>query len=89
MDQVDRYSPPPNPAKVTDTRAKDYIKRFGKTSWELDALEPQVLADLISTNIERYIDWHLWGVVAEQEAEVETILQRLSDNWPQIKANYL
>lgn len=30
MDQVRQYRPPPNPAKITDSRAKSYIKQFGK-----------------------------------------------------------
>ena len=47
MPQIERYNPPPNPAKVTDTRAKAYIAEFGNESWELDALEPRVIADLI------------------------------------------
>lgn len=46
MDQIKLYGPPPNPAKVTDSRAKDYIAEFGDESWELDALEPSVLEDL-------------------------------------------
>ncbi len=47
MVQVKRYNPPPNPAKVTDSRFADYQKKFGDESWELDALEPRVLVDLI------------------------------------------
>ncbi len=31
-DQVTRYNPPPNPAKVTDPRAKAYIAEFGRPS---------------------------------------------------------
>ena len=49
MDQIDQYQPPPNPAKVTDSRAEGYIAEFGTESWELDALEPTVLAALIQT----------------------------------------
>jgi len=45
MDQVRQYSPPPNPAKITDSRASKYIKEFGNESWELDALEPSLIVD--------------------------------------------
>jgi hypothetical protein len=48
MDQVQRYNPPPTPTKITDSRAGDYIRKHGQTSWELDALQPQVLDKLIS-----------------------------------------
>ena len=46
-DQIDQYNPPPNPAKLTDSRCRVYINRHGSESWELDALEPQVIHSLI------------------------------------------
>ena len=42
--QIKKYNPPPNPAKITDPRASWYLDKFGKTSWEVDALTPQVLS---------------------------------------------
>ena len=56
MPQIEQYNPPPNPAKVTDTRAGSYIKQYGISSWELDALEPHILDELISKNILQYLD---------------------------------
>lgn len=47
MPQVRQYNPPPNPAKLTDCRANGYIAEYGDESWELDALDPDVIADLI------------------------------------------
>lgn len=47
MDQIELYNPPKNPAKLSDTRAKGYIEKFGSSSYELDALEPRVIRDLI------------------------------------------
>jgi len=46
-DQVEQFRPPPNPAKLTDPRAKEYIAEHGDVSWELDALEPAYLEKLI------------------------------------------
>ncbi len=89
MDQVDQYSPPPNPAKITDSRAKEYIKRFGKTSWELDALEPQVMATMIEETIHQYIDWDEWEFVAEKEKDIKDMLGKLHKNWDSIKSNNL
>jgi hypothetical protein len=51
MDQVRQYNPPPNPAKLTDSRVGPYIEEFGDESWELDALEPRVMTDLIETAV--------------------------------------
>jgi len=56
MDQIRRYNPPPNPAKITDSRAKEYIEKYGDQSWELDALEPQVLIALIEKHIKALRD---------------------------------
>lgn len=47
MDQIKKFNPPENPAKITDSRAKGYISRFGHSSWELDAIEPKELAKLV------------------------------------------
>lgn len=69
MDQVKIYKPPPNPAKVTDSRADKYIKKFGDQSWELDALEPATLEDLIVSKIGYYKDVDLWAEMVEQEKE--------------------
>jgi len=86
-DQVDEFNPPPNPAKITDSRAKGYIKRFGRTSWELDALEPQFMSDLITNHINNYIDQDLWAQVREQQREVEDSLRGVYQHWDVIKEN--
>jgi hypothetical protein len=56
MDQINQYGPPPNPAKTTDSRFEDYQREYGDDSWELDALEPQVLADLVRSSVEGVMD---------------------------------
>ncbi len=56
MDQVQKYNPPPNPAKQTDSRFRQYMEEHGDESWELDALEPNVLISLIQTNIKSVMD---------------------------------
>lgn len=85
-DQVDHYNPPPNPAKITDSRAEDYIRRHGRVSWELDALEPRVLEDLIAKTIEREIDPDPWAAAQELEAKNVETLKKLGAKWPEILA---
>lgn len=67
MDQVRQYNPPPNPAKITDTRATKYIKLHGRESWELDALEPSLLSSLIEETILQYRDEELWEKALKKE----------------------
>lgn len=80
MDQVHQYSPPPNPAKVTDSRAKDYIRQYGDTSWELDALTPSVIDELISSKIESVVDHDLWDEKVQRQREMRATLRKISDN---------
>ena len=56
MEQIRRFNPPPNPAKITDPRAKWYIREYGRTSWELDALPPRELIRLAEEAVEELID---------------------------------
>jgi hypothetical protein len=84
MDQVRQYDPPPNPAKLTDSRSTDYIRKFGDESWELDALEPQVLADLITANITPLIDYDLWNEVADVEDAGRQRLKMVADRWKDV-----
>lgn len=67
MDQIEEFDPPPNPAKMTDSRAEDYVRRHGNDSWELDALSPVTIADLIRTAVTEMIDFELW----EERQDVE------------------
>lgn len=71
MSQVKQYNPPPNPAKVTDSRASKYIDRFGNESWELDALEPRVLTALIQDTVAALRDESIWNesIVKENDAK--------------------
>ena len=67
MDQIQEYNPPPNPAKVDDPRAKDYIEQFGNTSWELDALSPKNLNDLLDVEIRKLLDIEKYNRICRVE----------------------
>jgi hypothetical protein len=69
MAQIRRYRPPPNPAKITDSRAAAYIEEFGDQSWELDALNPQQLNALVETAINNNIDRDLMNAMIARENE--------------------
>ena len=66
-DQVERYKPPPNPAKLTDSRCSGYIAKYGSNSWELDALKPQMIEKLIEKAILKIRDDVLWDEAVEKE----------------------
>lgn len=81
MEQIDFYTPPPNPAKLTDSRCWGYIQKFGNESWELDALEPKVITDLITEQVTMYRDDTLYQQVCDQERREKRELQLLCDNY--------
>lgn len=60
LDQVRELNPPENPAKITDSRSKSYISKFGRSSWELDAIEPARLASLVRAAVRSQIDFDIW-----------------------------
>ena len=69
MNQIQRFNPPPNPAKITDPRAIAYIEQFGDTSWELDALEPQFITSIIQDEISALMDKDIVADICELERE--------------------
>lgn len=79
MSQVEKYNPPPNPAKTTDARAAKYIDEFGTESWELDALDPKVLAALIKKHVLEYRDKDKWSEQLLQEDEHRLLLSKAAD----------
>lgn len=81
MPQIEQYNPPPNPAKITDSRSDSYIEKFGTESWELDALEPTVMVALIQEEIKAHMDKLAWDAAVMQENECKEELTEVSQNW--------
>jgi hypothetical protein len=84
MDQIEQYNPPPNPAKLTDSRAKAYIAEFGNSSWELDALEPSVIVQLVRDTIESVRDEDAWQIAVAEEKEHCRMLTAAGKHWPTV-----
>lgn len=81
MDQIEQYNPPENPAKLTDTRAKSYIDKFGDSSWELDALDPSVLAELVRQEVLKYRNEKFYKIRVEQMKEEREELLKIAENY--------
>jgi hypothetical protein len=78
--QVTQYNPPPNPAKKTDPRSKKYMAVHGVHSWEVDALPPNVLIQLVDTAIRQFIDMKKYNAVIARENELKKKLQEFADS---------
>jgi hypothetical protein len=85
-EQISEFSPPPNPAKVTDPRASDYIAEYGAVSWEVDALNPRVLLSILESAIRERIDIDVWNDTVRLEQRHRERLrelkqQMLEEDW--------
>lgn len=81
MPQVRRFNPPENPAKLTDTRANAYVERFGNSSWELDALEPRILAGLVRAAVAEVIDAEKMEAAKARQEEMRRELTAFADQY--------
>lgn len=95
LDQIEEFGPPPNPTKLSDSRAQGCIEQFGYECWELDALDPSVISRLIDENVRMYRDEELYRDVLMRENEEKGTLRDLRDgyqgliqNWSEICENY-
>jgi len=84
MNQVEEYAPPPNPAKVTDSRFKSYSELYGDESWELDALEPTLMVDLIRREVMKYRDPVTWESSLVNEQRGRKTLQSIIQYFPDV-----
>lgn len=80
IDQVEALNVPENPTKLTDARAAAYVQKFGSSSWELDAIPPQELAQLVTTEVLKHRDEDLWNAAVESEQRMRTEMQDLAEN---------
>lgn len=80
MTQIKLYNPPPNPAKQTDARYGDYAAAHGTESWEVDALPPDVLNELLTNAITSRMDMAKYEAICIQEATDRRRLRALKDH---------
>ena len=86
MDQVRQYAPPPNFAKEDDTLFGAYVERFGtEECWELDALSPTAIADLVRAEIEALIQWPKWNSAEAKERRSRAMLDKVAQNWAKVE----
>lgn len=76
MDQIEELRPPENPAKSTDSRYKEYRRQYGESSWELDALNPAYLNELVESHVQRFVNHDDW---VDKDFEIEEARRQLND----------
>jgi len=89
INQIEELQPPENPAKLSDSRATDYIKKYGRSSWELDALDPDVITTLVQDAIDRVRDPELWQEAEDHTHAERELLAKAGHYWNQLTDEYL
>ncbi len=80
LDQVKKYKPPPNFAKESDSRFEKYVRQFGtEKCWELDALEPKIISQLIEDNVLMYRDDDIYNEAVKKENEARKYTKKIAD----------
>lgn len=74
QDHLARIPARPVPIKPSDTRAKAFIKKYGKTAYEVDALHPEDLKTLVRDALTHFSDMDaIARIRLEEEAERERL----------------
>lgn len=85
IDQVREFNPPPSFAKETSSRYDAYVLEQGTDqAWELDALEPEVIQQLIQTEIDLERDEEIWEARMEAESESKRRMEEISNRYREI-----
>lgn len=81
FDQVEQWQPPENFAKMTDSRAAAYVAEFGESSWELDAVDPATLGNLVRTAVAAVRDDELYNAATERETRMRNALIDFAESY--------
>lgn len=79
MEQIVELKPPHNPAKITDPRAKEYVKKFGQISWEVDALTPAIMTEIVTEALDEEMDMDQFDNIMREEKEDKITIRDLID----------
>lgn len=87
MEQIEELNPPPNPAKITDSRYEGYSALYGDESWELDALEPQYISGLIEEHVLSERDEDKWQLLLQEQEEERQQIDKVIEQWEELFGN--
>jgi hypothetical protein len=81
FDQVKELKPPENPAKESDARYGAYVRKYGRSSWELDAVEPVRLATLVRDAVVKRRDNKLWEKAIHRQEDMREELKAFVEQY--------
>ena len=87
MEQVRQFGPPPCPAKVKDSRYQCYRRLYGDDSWELDALDPRTIVDLIKQKVGAATDRQKKEVLLQEQDKCRKQLREIANSLTQSRGD--
>lgn len=84
MEQIETFNPPPNPTKLSDARANGYIEEYGHECWELDALEPKVITQLIRDEVTALCDSDLFDEIERREETDKANIELICEHYDEV-----
>jgi len=78
MEQIKRFRLPSIPVNRRDSRARDYIAKFGNRCWEVEALRPRTLFKLVKEKLRESVP-HEYLVEAEAWERAARIARPVTD----------
>lgn len=79
-EQVKEYNLPPNKIKDGDRNSDSYREKHGSTSWECDALPPEILQEVLEDEILSIIDYDTYLFMCKLEKEGKETLRQMIEN---------
>ena len=55
VEQIRRFKPPSRPVNLKDSRAKDYVEKYGDRCWDVEAIRPRTLYRLIEAGLKEAV----------------------------------
>ena len=55
MEQIKRFKPPSRPVNMKDSRAKEYVEKYGDRCWDVEAIRPRTLHRLIENGLKQAV----------------------------------
>ena len=80
-DQTTEHNLPSIQAKPKDPRYKPYVEKHGAKCWELDALDPRQLRDILKREVEALIDWEVWNASKDAERDAKRGFEGAVRKW--------
>lgn len=84
IEQIEEFNPPPNPTKLSDARATGYISKYGYECWELDALEPKIITELIENEVTALMDFDSFEEITQKERNDKCNIQRICNEYDRV-----